>query len=234
MKQKTLLDFNNELLDGFLVEIRPNIYSVVIHDDYDRAMLFCRYQEFYESPYKEIKGKYFTLEYFMRLYTKKRKSKMFTYPEDWSGYNLPSDIFQEAHSIFQDDKDIYNQVMNVIFMSITNHRKDKNKYYLIGVDSLKSKTLKHEIAHGFYYTDFNYKHDMDEIIKTISAECYGHLKKQLVSFGYMNDDKIIYDEIQAFLSTETKDDIIEFLHISQHKQIKKVFNRYYQNHLPLG
>ena len=51
-----------DFINGEVKKIKPNIYSVIIKDDYDRAMVFCRYQEFYESPYNEIRGKFFTLE----------------------------------------------------------------------------------------------------------------------------------------------------------------------------
>lgn len=31
-------------------EVKPNVFAVVVKDKYDRAMLFCRAQEYYESP----------------------------------------------------------------------------------------------------------------------------------------------------------------------------------------
>ena len=31
-------------------EVRPNVFAVIVKDHYHRAMLFCRVQEYYESP----------------------------------------------------------------------------------------------------------------------------------------------------------------------------------------
>jgi hypothetical protein len=39
------------------------------------------------------------------------------------------------------------------------------------------------------------------LIKTIKAPHYEKLKKKLIKMGYVDDKKIIDDEIQAFMST---------------------------------
>jgi hypothetical protein len=231
MGENVLLSFSNELVSGNLYEIKPNIYAVVVKDDYDRAMLFCRYQEFYESPFEEIKGKYFSLEYFMRLYKQKRKSNVFTYPKDWAGYNLPSQIIENARAVFCNDTDGYNLMMNDIHAAVLNHRIkmgiESDKYYLIGTDNLKSSVLKHEVAHGFYYTKQEYKTEVDSVVRTIPIKDYKYLKKKLISYGYADDDVIIYDEIQAFLSTERTERALKFLHLPQHNVLKKIFKKHY-------
>ena len=65
------MKIKHPLVKGKVKEIKPFIYCVEIDDDYDRAMLFCRYQEFYESPYKKFRGKTFTWMEYMSclLYT---------------------------------------------------------------------------------------------------------------------------------------------------------------------
>ena len=42
---------------------------------------------------------------------------------------------------------------------------------------------------------------MDGLIKNIKSKHYDKLKKKLIKMGYVNDKKIIDDEIQAFMST---------------------------------
>jgi hypothetical protein len=37
-------------IDYTIEEVRPNVFAVIVKDHYHRAMLFCRVQEFYESP----------------------------------------------------------------------------------------------------------------------------------------------------------------------------------------
>ena len=42
---------------------------------------------------------------------------------------------------------------------------------------------------------------MDRLISNIDSKTYRKLKKELIKIGYVNDNKIIDDEIQAFMST---------------------------------
>lgn len=196
-----------KLIKGNLIEVYPKIFAVSIKNDYDRAMLFCRYQEFYESPFKEIRGKHFSLEYYMWVYTKQRKSELFTYPRDWSGYNIPSGIVEKALDVFyyRNTPSPYDTIMKDIYFQCENHPlksgNPRSKWYLLGADSYKSQTMDHEIAHGMYYTNKSYKKSVKELISTIKSKDYTFLCKNLIKLGYANDKKILDDEIQAFLST---------------------------------
>lgn len=201
------MKLNYEILKGELVEILPGIFAVSIKNDYDRAMLFCRYQEFYESPFKEIRGKHFSLEYYMWIYTKQRKSEVFTYPRDWSGYNIPSGSIEKALDVFyyENTPSPYDKIMSDIYFTCENYPlrfdKPRSKWYLLGADSYKSQTMDHEIAHGLYYTNKKYKKSVQELISSIKHKDYSFLCRNLVKMGYANDKKILDDEIQAFLST---------------------------------
>lgn len=200
------MKINHPLVEGEIVEIKPFIYAVVIKDTYDRAMLFCRYQEFYESPYSEIRGKEFTLESYMRLYTKRNKKLMFSYPYDWYGYNIPSNTIKDALKTFKKTKTQYDEIMgDIIDYCEMESRKSNNDrshlWYVIGVDKLKSSTMNHEIAHGLYYTNLHYKVEMDYVITHMDKRVYKRLCKELIKKGYADDKKILDDEIQAFMST---------------------------------
>ena len=199
------MKIDHPLVKGKVEMIKPFIYCVEIKDDYDRAMLFCRYQEFYESPYKNIRGKYFTWETFMRTYTKERGAQSFTYPFDWSGYNIPSNVLEKGIDAFYKESE-YDKVMNDVFFYCAIDSQNKNngtraKWYLIGADSKKSQTMNHEIAHGLYYTNRKYKKRMDQIVSEMKKSDFNFMKKCLLNLGYADDDKIIFDEIQAFMST---------------------------------
>lgn len=190
-----------ELLTGELKQIKPNIFAVVIEDDYDRSMLFCRYQEFYESPIKSIRGKYFTFEKFMREYKNFRGEKTFTYPTDWAGFNIPSNIMYEARDTFgMSNVTDYDIIMRMIIYTCEMEC-ESTKWYLIGADSFTSKTMNHEIAHGLYYTNLEYKRTCNRLIKNIKPTHYEKLRKGLIKMGYRDTKKIIDDEIQAFMST---------------------------------
>jgi hypothetical protein len=72
---------------------------------------------------------------------------------------------------------------------------------LIGASSKDLKTMDHEIAHGLYFTNKDYKKKVNKLIGDIKPTHYNKLKKKLIKMGYVDDKKIIDDEIQAFMST---------------------------------
>jgi hypothetical protein len=77
----------------------------------------------------------------------------------------------------------------------------KHDWYLIGASSKDSRTMNHEIAHGLYFTNQEYKKEVNKLIRNIKSSHYDKLKNKLVKMGYVKDKKIIDDEIQAFMST---------------------------------
>jgi len=199
------MKIKHPLVEGIVKEVKPFIYCAEIDDDYDRAMLFCRYQEFYESPYKKFRGKPFTWMEYMRFYKDAWKKRVFTYPDDWAGYNIPCNILQKANHIFCYDTE-YDKIMNDIYFYCAIDSQNKNDgtrhdWYLIGANSKDKGTTNHEIAHGLYFTNKEYKNNVTYLIKNIKLSHYTKLKKILMNMGYVGDKKIIDDEIQAFMST---------------------------------
>lgn len=221
------MKINNEFVKGEVKEILPKIFALSIKDRYQRAMLFCRYQEFYESPYNEIRGKEFSWEKFMLLYKQKNREQIFTYPKDWSGFNIPSKIIEKGLSAFSFRTwGPYDRIMSDIWYHCENYplrsEKPRTKWYLIGADNFKSNTMDHEIAHGLFYTNPKYKSNCLELIKEIKSPQYNKMKKTLVSMGYHNDEKIINDEIQAYMSTG----LINKFDVSS---LKKYQNKFIEN-----
>jgi hypothetical protein len=193
------------LVKGIVKEVSPRIYCATVDDDYDRAMLFCRYQEFYESPYKKFRNKPFTWMEYMKHYKEAWKKRTFTYPDDWSGYNIPGNVVEKANNVFYKQTE-YDHIMNDIYFYCAIDSQNKNdgtrcNWYLIGASSKDVKTMDHEIAHGLYFTNKVYKKIVDTLISNIKPTHYEKLKKKLIKMGYVNDKKIIDDEIQAFMST---------------------------------
>jgi hypothetical protein len=130
---------------------------------------------------------------------------VFTYPDDWAGYNIPSNVVEKANNIFNKDTE-YDQIMNDIYFHCAIDSQNKNDgtrrdWYLIGASSKDKGTLNHEIAHGLYYTNKEYKKNVTNLVENIKQNHYEKLKKKLVKMGYVNDKKIIDDEIHAFMST---------------------------------
>jgi hypothetical protein len=217
------MKIKHPLVKGKVVEIKPRIYCVKVDDNYDRAMLFCRYQEFYESPYKQFRGKPFTWMEYMRFYKNAWKKNVFTYPHDWAGYNIPSNILEKGVDAFYKETE-YDIVMTDIYYYCGIDSQNKNdgtrcNWYLIGASSKDTKTLDHEIAHGLYFTNKEYKKSVNKLIETIKPKHFDSLRKKLVKMGYADDKKIIDDEIQAFMSTGLYNTLDE----KCFKQYEKVF-----------
>ncbi|NDB56269.1 hypothetical protein EB169_10645, partial [archaeon] len=74
-----------------ITEVKPNIFAVIIPNGFDRAMTFCRVQEFYESPNPQFRGKHFSMWDYMKWYSKEY-DRGFSYPNDWSGFNIPFEV----------------------------------------------------------------------------------------------------------------------------------------------
>jgi hypothetical protein len=187
-----------------LEKIQHGIYHCVIDDMYDLAMTFCRVQEFYESPFPQIRGKNFKLLDFMRVYSKNNGDNIFTYPIDWCGFNVPSTIINSCYNKnkIQDLND-YDKIIKKIDNDICNEMTDdvnvRPKYYLIGTEGACKDTFKHEICHALYFLKKKYKKEADEVIKKLTSKCYDKFTVALTKLGY--SDKVFNDEIQAYIAT---------------------------------
>lgn len=196
------MKIKNEYIIGEVNQILPKIFSVSIDDSYERTMLFCRYIEFYESPYDEIRNKFFTWEKFMSVYRNKNKKDIFTYPEEWVGFGIPSDRVENCIKVFSKDSGPYDEIMNTIYTYCKSRFTNPiTKWYLIGTDNSSKDTINHEIAHGLYYTNEEYKKNCKKLIENIKSEDYNSFKKKIVEMGYKDDRETIDDEIQAWMST---------------------------------
>ena len=225
------MKIKHPLVKGKVKHLQDNIYCVIVDDDYDRAMLFCRYQEFYESPENKFRGKYFSWEEYMRHYKDFWKKDTFTYPIDWSGYNIPSTVLERGIDVFNKQTE-YDKIMNDIFYYCFNDTMNRNDgtrkpFYLIGASSKDSKTMDHEIAHGLYFTNKEYKKKMIILLGSIPDKIRDKIDKKLIKMGYVNDRKILDDEAQAFLSTGLYNGL-EIKEIKKYeKTFIKIFKEYY-------
>lgn len=205
--------YESDLISYRLWKVLPEVFAVEIPDSYDRGMLFCCYQEFYESPYKEIRGQQFSMIDFMKFYKDKRNDVSFNYTTDWFGYNIPSDVLLSALNSVETYG--YKWVMLRIYGECyTNCDTD---FYVIGVDSISSDTYNHELAHGLYYTNKQYRKEMNALVKDMSEKEYSKVKTMLLKMGYRNSKDIINDEIQAYMVDDKEEKFLQ------------IFNKY-KNH----
>jgi len=217
----------NHLLNGYVKEVCPKIFAVVIKNNYDRAMLFCRYSEFYESPYKEIIGKDISLEYLMKIYIKKLKDTSFRYHHHWDGYNLSSKIIQNAYNTFTHKTEYDTIMFNILNFCKTKFNNNEDEFYVIGVEKLEGEITRHEISHALYYMNDDYKSEINMLIKNMDISTYKLIKKKLIKLGYSSKKNIIDDEIQAILTGQLDEKFNKIHRIREYnKYFVKVFKNY--------
>lgn len=184
-----------------LYKVADRIYTVVIEDDYLRGMVFMRCQEFYESSSPEFQGQKFTWNRYMDWYKSEGPGagkEEFTYGADWAGFNLPSESIEKCMSDI-DDPNEYDHCMASIIKAI--RKQESANFYLLGVEKLdvNSDVLDHEMAHGFWYTDPEYKKSMLNLIQKADKSLIKKLSDIIIGYGY--NESVLPDEVQAYLST---------------------------------
>jgi len=188
-----------------ITEVHPKVFLVTIDNSYDLTMTFCRVQEFYESPFKKIRGKIFNMAEFQRLYAIENGEDFFSYPIDWSGFNIPSNVIEKFFNMFRVDFDkrdynFYDKTFENIHSEITKNLKPNDRYYVIASKPNEKDTINHELSHAFYYLYPNYKKQADVIIKKIPKRIFNKMKNALLDLGY--NLKVIEDEIQAYVAND--------------------------------
>lgn len=178
-------------------EVKPNIFAVIIKDDYDRAMTFCRVQEFYESPSKKFRGKNFSIWEYMKWYNDEY-GRGFSYGADWGGFNIPFKTLKKCYVSELVSETPYDIAMYEIYLQVKALKTNKEAY-IIGAESMEGITFTHEVCHGLWYVNSEYREQAKAILSMIDLEHIKIFKKNLIAMGYT--DKVIDDEIQAYLMT---------------------------------
>jgi len=211
-----------ELRRNFKVnEIRNNIFHLNIPNIYILCSTFFRLQEFYESPYKEIRNKYFSLEKAMDVYSLNNNNE-FTYFQDWCGFNIPDNVVKKFFQLFNSpfrpllkkEKVLYESILKCII-------RNPNPSYLIATCGHTDEM--HEISHGYYYLYPEYKEKMLSLV-----DSYSH-KKTMIRYlrkkGYT--DNVFNDEIQAYLATSCPTELIDILELPKTWKYNEKFKEYF-------
>ena len=179
-------------------EVKPKVFAVIVPDDYHRPMLFCRVQEYYESPNLQFRGKSFDMWDYIEWYSRNHKD-VFTYAFDWGGFNIPLEIAYTCYDTLTQPYTPYDDIMEEIVQKIYEMNGYSTDGYIIGAGDLEGETFVHEVCHGLYTTNPLYKELADEITQMIPTKLYNQFVNNLVKYGYCLD--VIDDEIQAYLMT---------------------------------
>lgn len=195
------------------------VFHVVISDEWDLAMTFLRMQEWYESP--KFHHKKFTLEEYMRWYAKAYGKGAFTYPRDWSGFNVPSNAVLAIANLMDEDcpcreprvgwlaseQALFLKLVQMgLLHSNAGHEPVPGKkhsaffvpkpFYLIGTLGSEKDTLAHEIAHGRWFVDPIYRNDVLRIMRGFKTKPFEDF---LLKKGYSK--WTLQDEVHAYTLT---------------------------------
>jgi len=176
-----------------------SIFVVTTDNQYDLAMLFMRVQEYYESPFKQIRGKEFTIIKFMELYSKKLGDGAFTYAKDWPGFNVPGNviktIYGPGYKYHIEDFNDYDYEMEEILNKIKS-----KEFYLIGAVKKDASTIEHELCHARFALDKNYRKKAKDILKKLPDKIRKKIEDYLLSIGYCKGT--LEDELQAYIAND--------------------------------
>ena len=212
-----------------LEEIRKGVFLFTTENRYDLCMLFLRYAEFYESPNPEFKGKLFSIIDFMEWYSKEYGNGAFTYPNDWSGFNIPGKTLKEIMSWGGfPEKNKYDLLMGEVLDKILETGCGWDFYLISGITG-QEKTKEHELAHAFWFLDKKYQTEMSSLVTQTSSNAFEKMQDRLKEDGYC--DEVIYDEIQAYLATGLSDGLKKKLGRFGIKKLREPFIKVFQHKL---
>ena len=156
---------------------------------------FIRFQEYYESPNPDFRGKIFTLGMVRQWYSIKYGAD--TYHHDWTGFNFPSRVL----SPFKEG--LFDPLTSeeIELLNLFKYRNDH--FYVMGAQN--SATLRHELSHALYDSNVKYKTEIDSYINK-NKKGLAKAKKYILEKGYAKE--VINDELQAYITDNDDPGII--------------------------
>lgn len=211
-----------------IVQPVPNCYLFLCDNNKELALTFCRMQEYYESDLPELKNKHFSFEEFID--SQMDINGNIDYFNYWDGFNIPSQVL---HSWLGGIKNLTRWEDKLIAqLPILSDE----PFYVIGALEKDKTTISHEIAHALYSLDNSYFAKMSALTTNFLNEHKkdsSKLIKILKILGY--GENVILDEIQAYLSTDPKKNLVEDFEldydtlkplIQQYRKVLREYNTY--------
>jgi len=150
-------------------EIMPHVYRLHFSSHYELTMSFLRFQEYYES--ERYRKRVFSLDDYMEWYAKVHGEGVFTYTEDWGGFNVPSwallGVIKDSDGI--PDLNKHDRRMFTVINWVAD-KEEGNPFYFIGtseecIDGDHKDTLDHEIAHALFTVNEEYRRKVGELLE---------------------------------------------------------------------
>lgn len=176
-----------------IVQVAPKIYAIEGEKSAQVGAVMVRIQENYESP--KFANKVFTMKEFIDWYMAFKKADRFTYFDDWSGFNVPGHVVQrfikgKFNPLRPEEQWLVDELAKLNI---------KGKFYLLGYEIGDARVIKHEIAHGLFYTNRKYRKEVLEAIEPYYAVNKPFVQ-ELSDHGY--GDHVLVDEFHAWTLTD--------------------------------
>ena len=179
--------------------ITKKIVEVRFKTQLELTKTFLRFQEYYESPNERFRGKAFTLGEYREWYAKENGA--FTYYTDWSGMNIPywvllPFVYGKFDPLTPEERmlvDLFKDRINLINLIHI------EPFCIIGTHEDSVDSLTHEIYHGLYYTNSDFKKEVNALLDDYDLQ---NLKAWLMKQGYCS--KVLFDECQAYVGADWK------------------------------
>lgn len=177
-------------------EIYPNLFYFNFDNQRGLSDSFKRFYGHYESP--KLKGKVFSEKQFdswFRRDTVFGKDLDLSFSDIVGGVNIPDYVFDfficgKFDPLSISEKKVISEIKNI----------KSNKFYVISAIDKEYFDLNHEVAHGLYYLNLDYRRRVDDILDEIGKRNYSNMEKYLIEEGVTHNDNL-RDEIHAHLLT---------------------------------
>jgi hypothetical protein len=174
---------------------------------------FIRFQEHYESPNPDFRGKIFTLGMVRQWYSVQYGAD--TYHHDWTGFNFPSRI------LLPFKQGLFDPLTSeeIELLNLFKYRHDN--FYIMGAQN--NATLRHELSHALYDSNEKYRNEIDSYIKK-NKRGLAKTRKYILDKGYA--EEVINDELQAYITDNDDQTIITNTDPNIILGINKIYKKY--------
>lgn len=207
-------------------KINDKILAVEFPNRKEITLTMFRIAEYYESPFKEIKDSIFTIDKWLEKYIfiKYGKDKE-NYFEYWDGFNLPVEKAMDSFFMFENESQgreykFLDEVAKVFGY-------DNKDGYVICYTKGDKITLKHELCHALYYTNQDYKKEVNEVIKKMNKNLKDKYIQNLKKDKYTKE--VFIDEINAYITAFSSEDYSNIKKrdiIEVNKELNKILKKY--------
>lgn len=177
------------------------------------GLTFMRFQEHYESANLKFRNNIFTIGQLKRWYSETYGAN--DYHLTWVGFNFPSKVLIPfKQGLFDPLTPEENRLLELL-----KYRNDN--FYIIGAQD--SNVLRHELSHALYASNINYRNEIDNFIKK-NRKKLSKSYKYILNKGYCKD--VINDELQAYITDNDDNHLINITCPTIISGINKIFNKY--------